>query len=279
MNDFISKKIAPTGELRVGLNMSNFLLVNSKDANGLPDGVSPDIGKKIAKELNVNCKLVQFERPGLLADAVDDNKWDIGNIAYEKERSKTIDFSDPYVNIDANFIFRNKYNFKSNEEINSSGIKIAVVERSAYDLWLSDNFKNAELIKVKTIDSSHKLFRDGSVDVLAGLKPKLLEELEINDDFKIISKPFTYIKQSVGIKKGNPEILDFLNDFISKLIQEGYVKSLLKKHNVQNKLSIPKIDQLFIPDQGSAFVGIFLSIPLTISPFGSYIGNLQSSAL
>ena len=238
----ISKKIAPTGELRVGLNMSNFLLVNSKDINGLPGGVSPDIGKKIAKELNVNCKLVQFERPGLLADAVDDNKWDICNIAYEKERSKTIDFSDPYVNIDANFIFRNKYNFKSNEEINSSGIKIAVVERSAYDLWLSDNFKNAELIKVKTIDSSHKLFREGSVDVLAGLKPKLLEELEINDDFKIISNPFTYIKQSVGIKKGNPEILDFLNDFISKLIQEGYVKSLLKKHNVQNKSSIPKIN-------------------------------------
>jgi hypothetical protein len=26
----ISKKIAPTGELRVGLNMSNFLLINSK---------------------------------------------------------------------------------------------------------------------------------------------------------------------------------------------------------------------------------------------------------
>ena len=242
MNDFISKKIAPTGELRVGLNMSNFLLVNSKDANGLPDGVSPDIGKKIAKELNVNCKLVQFERPGLLTDAVDDNKWDIGNIACEKERSKTIDFSDPYVNIDANFIFRNKYNFKSNEEINSSGIKIAVVERSAYDLWLSDNFKNAELIKVKTIDSSHKLFREGSVDVLAGLKPKLLEELEINDDFKIISNPFTYIKQSVGIKKGNPEILEFLNRFISKLIREGYISELLKKHKVHDKLSIPKID-------------------------------------
>ena len=238
----ISKEIAPTGELRVGLNMSNFLLINSKDKNGLPDGVSPDIGKKLAKELKLNCKLVQFDRPGLLADAVDDDKWDIGNIAYEKERSISIDFSNPYVNIDANFIFRNKYNFKSNEEINSPGIKIAVVERSAYDLWLSDNFKNAELIKVKTIDSSHKLFREGSVDVLAGLKPKLLEELEINDDFKIISNPFTYIKQSVGIKKGNPEILDFLNDFISKLIKEGYVESLLKKHNVQNKLSIPKIN-------------------------------------
>ena len=275
----ISKKIAPTGELRVGLNMSNFLLINSKDLNGLPDGVSPDIGKKLAEELNVSCRLVQFERPGLLADAVNDDRWDISNIAYEKERSKTIDFSDPYVNIDANFIFRNKYNFKSNEEINSSGIKIAVVERSAYDLWLSDNFKNAELIKVKTIDGSHKIFREGSVDVLAGLKPKLMEELKTNNDFKIISNPFTYIKQSIGIKKGNPEILEFLNVFISKIIKEGYVESLLKKHKVQNKLSVPNIYQLFIPNQGSAFVGIFLFIPLTILPSGSYIGNLQSSAL
>ena len=129
----------------------------------------------------------------------------------------------------------------SNEEINSSGIKIAVLERSAYDLWLTENFKKAELIKVDTMDNSHKLFREGGADVLAGLKPKLIEELELNSDFKIISKPFTCIKQSIGIKKGNPEILDFLNKFITNLIKEGYIENLLKKHNVQNKLSIPDI--------------------------------------
>jgi polar amino acid transport system substrate-binding protein len=152
MIESISKKLAPTGELRVGLNMSNFLLVSSKNANGSPEGVSPDIGKKLAEELNVICKLVQFEKPGLLADAVNEDKWDIGNIACEKERAKSIDFSDPYVNIDANFIFRKKDKFMSNEEINSSAIKIAVVERSAYDLWLTENFKKAELIKVNTMD-------------------------------------------------------------------------------------------------------------------------------
>ena len=240
MNEIISKKLAPSGILRVGLNMSNFLLVSGEDASGLPDGLSPDVGKKIAKELNLSCKLIKFANPGLLADAVNDNLWDIGNIAHEKERGKTIDFSDPYVNIDANFLFRDKDNFKNNDEINSSAIKIAVVKRSAYDLWLSENFKNAKLIKANTIDESHKLFKDGNADVLASLKPKLLEELKINNDFKIISNPFTYIKQSIGIKKGNPEILGFLNEFISKIIKAGYVESLLKKHNVQNKLSIPK---------------------------------------
>ena len=242
MNEFISNKIAPLGVLRVGLNMSNFLLVSGEDKLGLPEGVSPDVGKKIAEELNVACKLVKFGRPGLLADAVNDDLWDIGNIAHEKERSKTIDFSDPYVNIDANFIYKNKDNFKSNEEINSPGIKIAVAERSAYDLWLTDNFKNVEIIRASSIEESHDLFRNNKVDVLAGLKPKLIDELAINNDFKIITNPFTHIKQSVGVKKGNPEILEFLNGFISKLIREGYIKELLKKHKVQDKLSIPKID-------------------------------------
>ena len=242
MIDDIIKKIAPTGVLRVGVNMSNFLLVNSKDKLGVIDGVSPGIGKKLAKELNISFEIVQFANPGLLADAVDNNEWDIGNIASEKERGKTIDFSDPYVNIDANFLFREEDNFKNNNDIDQSGIKIAVFERSAYDLWLTENLKKAELIRVNSIEESHNLFRENKVNILAGLKPKLIEEMKKNNNYEMIQSPFTYIKQSIGIKKGNPEVLDFINKFISNNIKEGYIKSLLQQHNVQDKLSIPKIN-------------------------------------
>jgi polar amino acid transport system substrate-binding protein len=241
MTQSIAKKLAPTGVLRVGINMSNFLLVNSKDSSGLPDGVSPEVGKRLAKELNVKCELVQFVKPGPLADAVNDDLWDVGNIACEKERAKTIEFSDPYVNIDANFIIRNSSSFKTNKNIDLSGVKIAVLERSAYDLWLTENFQNAELIRADTIENSHKLFREKKVDVLAGLKPKLVKELEHDKDFKLIENPFTYIKQSIGIKKGNSEAVDFINKFILKIIKEGFIESLLRKYKVQNKLSIPNI--------------------------------------
>ena len=242
MIDDIIKKIAPTGVLRVGVNMSNFLLVNSKDKLGVIDGVSPGIGKKLAKELNISFEIVQFANPGLLADAVDNNEWDIGNIASEKERGKTIDFSDPYVNIDANFLFREEDNFKNNNDIDQSGIKIAVFKRSAYDLWLTENLKKAELIRVNSIEESHNLFKENKVNILAGLKPKLIDEMKKNNNYEMIQSPFTYIKQSIGIKKGNPEVLDFINKFISNNIKEGYIKSLLQQHNVQDKLSIPKIN-------------------------------------
>ena len=242
MIDDIIKKIAPTGVLRIGVNMNNFLLVNSKDKSGVIDGVSPGIGKKLAKELNISFEIVQFANPGLLADAVNNNEWDIGNIASVKERCKTIDFSDPYVNIDANFLFREEDNFKNNNDIDQSGIKIAVFERSAYDLWLTENFKKAELIRVNSIEESHNLFKENKVNILAGLKPKLIDEMKKNNNYEMIQSPFTYIKQSIGIKKGSPEVLDFINKFISNKIKEGYIKSLLQQHNVQDKLSIPKIN-------------------------------------
>ena len=241
MIDLISKKLAPTGILRVGINMSNFLLVSGVNSSGLPKGVSPDLGERIAKELNVPHKLVQYKRPGELADAVNKNQWDIGNIAFEPKRAETIDFSNAYVNIDANFLVRKIDNFKTNEDVSKARVKIAVAERSAYDLWLSENFKDIELIRATSIQNSHILFNEGKADILAGLKPKLIEELSKNNKLKIIEDPFTFIKQSVGVKKGNPQVIKFLNGLISKLIKDGFIEHLLKKYKVENKLSIPKL--------------------------------------
>ena len=241
MIDLISKQLAPTGILRVGINMSNFLLVSGVNSSGLPKGVSPDLGGRIAKELNIPHKLVQYKRPGELADAVNKNQWDIGNIAFEPKRAETIDFTNSYVNIDANFLVRKIDNFKSNEDVSKAKVKIAVAERSAYDLWLSENFKDIELIRASSIQNSHILFNEGKANVLAGLKPKLIEELSKNDQLELIEDPFTFIKQSVGIKKGHPQVIEFLNNFISKLINDGFIEQLLKKYKVDKKLSIPKL--------------------------------------
>ena len=98
-----------------------------------------------------------------------------------------------------------------------------------------------EILLKNSIEESHNLFRENKVNILAGLKPKLIEEIKNNNAYKMILSPFTYIKQSIGIKKGNPEVLDYINKFVSNKIKEGYVKSLLQKHSMQDKLSIPKM--------------------------------------
>tara|TARA_B100000475_G_C14966576_1_gene302096 strand:+ start:195 stop:917 length:723 start_codon:yes stop_codon:yes gene_type:complete len=239
MTESISNIIAPKNVLRIGINMSNFLLVNKDSTFSKPEGLSPEIGKLLARELGINYEFVTFKNPGLLADAIDYDKWDVGNFAYEKKRAEIIDFSNPYVNIDANFLLRKNSEINQNHDVDNKNNKIAVVNRSAYDLWLSDNYKKAKIIRAKTIIETHNLFYNQDVNILAGLKPKLLEELKNNNEFKLIDEPFTFIKQSIGIKKGKPKAIDFINNFVSKKIKDGTIKSLLEKYELVDKLSIP----------------------------------------
>ena len=163
MYDIIIEQLAPKGYLRAAINLSNFLLVTGTDDQGNPEGVSPDLAKALANELNIEYKLIPFKRPGELADAVTDDVWDIGNIANESERAKSITFSHPYTLIESTFLVRESSEINSLQDVDKKDVRIAVAERSAYDLWLTENIKNAELIRAKSIDLSFKIFEDNHI--------------------------------------------------------------------------------------------------------------------
>lgn len=238
-SDAVKAVLAPHGTLRAAINMSNFLLVSGQDSDGAADGVSPDLAKAIAKRLDVPCQLIPYEGPGQLGDDVGKDIWDIGNIAIEPERAQTIDFSQSYVNIDANFLVRKNSDFHSNADINKQGVEIILYNRSAYDLWLTDNFTSPTYRRVASIKDSHADFHNGEADVLASLKPKLVEELEASDQYRVIDPPFTAIRQAVGIAKGHPAALSFINEVIGELLGTGAIASSLKAHDVDRKLSLP----------------------------------------
>jgi polar amino acid transport system substrate-binding protein len=237
--DIIIEQLAPKGYLRAAINLSNFLLVTGTDDQGNPEGVSPDLAKALANELNIEYKLIPFKRPGELADAVIDDVWDIGNIANESERAKSITFSHPYTLIESTFLVRESSKINSLKDVDKKDVRIAVAERSAYDLWLTENIKNAELIRAKSIDLSFKIFEDNSYEVLAGLKPRLIDDLKNTKNCKILPGAFTFIKQCIGSKPGNPEAEKFINNVIEKNTKNGFIESLLLKHNVLGKLSVP----------------------------------------
>ena len=238
VSSVVKQQLAPTGVLRAGINLSNFLLVSGTAADGSPQGISPDIANLVASTLGLPCELICFDRPGKLADAVNQNIWDIGNIAFEAERAQTLDFSHPYVVIEANFLVRHDDDFLANQDVDRAGIKIAVSERSAYDLWLTDHFSQAQIIRASSIQAAHDLFLEKKVDVLASLKPKLLEDLANHSGLRMIDPPFTAVKQSIGVAKGKAESIAFINALIAQSIENGWIAAQLEIHGMTGKLGI-----------------------------------------
>ena len=235
--DVVKQQLAPTGILRAGINLSNFLLVSGTAADGTPQGISPDIANLVATTLGLPCELISFDRPGKLADAVNRDIGDIGNIAFEAERAQTLDFSHPYVVIEANFLVRHDDDFLTNQDVDRAGTRIAVSERSAYDLWLTDHFSQAQIIRASSIQAAHDLFLDKKANVLASLKPKLLEEVANHSGLRMMS-PFTAVKQSIGLAKGKAESIAFINALIAQSIENGWIAAQLETHGMTRKLGI-----------------------------------------
>jgi polar amino acid transport system substrate-binding protein len=233
MDEQVVKELAPTGKLRAGINMSNFLLVTGKAANGDPQGVSPDMAAEVARRLGVPLQLVPFPSPGQLADAVDDDVWDIGNIGAEPQRAEKIAFTAAYCEIEATYLVPAGSPIQSIDDVDKPGVRISVTGRSAYGLWLENNIKQAELVRTDTLDSSFETFVDQKLDVLAGLKPRLLTDIEKLPGARILDGKFSAVQQAIGTPRKNAAAAKWLADFVEEAKASGLVQSFIEKHNVK----------------------------------------------
>lgn len=231
-------ELAPLGKLRAAINMSNFLLVSATTEDGKPDGVSPAMAKAIADELGVELELLAFKGPGDIADAALVDGWDIANIAAETERAKVISFSPAYCEIQATYLVPPGSAISSLAEVDRPNVRIAVKERSAYDLWLTENLQHATVLRAASLDDSFTLFRDEELEVLAGLRPKLVEQQMLMPGSRLFDESFTAVQQSIGCKTNQPVASAYLHDFVSRAKETGLVAHLIEHFGVTGRLSV-----------------------------------------
>ncbi len=241
MSDKAKAELAPTGVLRAGINLSNFLLVTGRSTNGDPEGVSPDMARAIAERLGVPVKYVTFKTPGELADQAGSNVWDIGNIGAEPQRAATIAFTAAYCEIEATYMVPAGSPIKAIADVDRKGVRIAVSARSAYGLWLENNIKNATLVPVAGLDAAFKKFVEDRLDVLAGLRPGLLKDAEKLPGAKILDGKFSAVQQAVGTPKANAAGAKFLADFVEEAKRSGLVARLIEKHKVKGLSVAPLV--------------------------------------
>jgi polar amino acid transport system substrate-binding protein len=226
-------ELTPTGVLRAGINMSNFLLVTGKTPSGDPVGVSPDMAAEVAKRLGVPLKLIPFKSPGELGDQAENNVWDIGNIGAEPQRARTIAFTAAYCEIEATYLVPPGSPIQSIADVDKPGIKISVTGRSAYGLWLENNIKHATLVRTDSLDSSFDQFVNQKLDVLAGLRPRLIDDVKKLPGARILDGQFSAVQQAIGTPKKNVKAAAWLAAFVEDAKKSGLVKSFIEKHNVK----------------------------------------------
>jgi polar amino acid transport system substrate-binding protein len=232
MTQALRSELAPHGVLRAAINLSNFLLVTGRSASGDPEGVAPDMARAIADRLGVPVTYVTYATPGELADAAMTDNWDIGLIGAEPARAEKIVFSPAYTEIEATYMVPPGSPLTAIDQVDQPGIRIAVTARTAYDLWLSRHIARAELLRSASLDSAFEQFAAEKLDVLAGLRSRLLSDLQKMPGARILDGRFTAVQQAIGTARGNIAGAAFLRDFVEEAKASGAVAGLIARHRV-----------------------------------------------
>jgi polar amino acid transport system substrate-binding protein len=232
MSSYTRSELTPGGRLRVGINFGNALLA-SKDTGGKPSGIAVDLAMELARRVNVPMEIIGYEAAGRMADGARTGAWDVAFLAADPDRAEEIAFTAPYLEIDSTYLVPKSSPILTLADVDRDGVRIAVSDRSAYDLFLSRNLKHAQLVRAPGVNASVALFLAEKLEALAGLKPFLVDVADKQPGARVLEGRFTQVEQAVGTPKGREGAARYLREFVEEVKTSGLLARIIEQNGIR----------------------------------------------
>jgi polar amino acid transport system substrate-binding protein len=238
--EHLIKAFTPTGKLRASINLGNPVLASKDAQTGQPVGVSIDLAQAFADRLGVALELAVFTTAAKSVDALVEAQADIGFFAIDPLRGAQIAFTAPYVLIEGCYMVRTDSPIRSNDEVDRAGHRIAVGQGSAYDLYLSRELKQAQIVRAASAPAVTDLFLEQNLDVAAGVRQMLLADAQHHPDLRLLPGRFMVIRQAMATPKQRGEAAaDLLREFVEQMKASGFVADALARHGIAGAAVAP----------------------------------------
>jgi len=230
------KSFAPSGTLRIGINLGNPVLASEDAATKKLSGISVDIATEIGKRINLPLQLIPFKSASATVDGIKNGELDMVFVAIDPVRGADISYTPAYIQIEGAYMVKASSPLKSNVEVDVAGTEIVVGKGSAYDLYLTREIKNATLLRAASSQAVIDDFMSGKGNVAAGVKQQLESDAKRYEGLRMLPGRFMVINQSIGIPKGRPDFektTAYLSEVITQLKQSGFVANSMQRHHIQ----------------------------------------------
>ena len=220
------EKIKAEGKVRIGVfsDKPPFGYVDEKGEN---QGYDVYLAKRIAKDLLGDENKIEF----VLVEAANrveylqSNKVDIilANFTVTPERKEKVDFADPYMKVSLGVVSPDGAPIKSVEEL--KGKKLLVNKGTTAESYFTKNYPEIELVKFEQNTETFAALTDGRGDALAHDNTLLFAWAKENPGYTtFISSLGDEDAIAPAVKKGDAELLEWLNNEIDTLTKEGFFK-------------------------------------------------------
>ena len=236
----ITSSLCPTGKLRAAINLGNPILANLNAATNQPFGVSVDLAQELAKRLGTELELVVVTGAAKSVAALNDQSADVGFFAIDPLRGAEIAFTAPYVLIEGCYLVPSDSAIQTNADVDQAGVRVAVGTGSAYDLFLTREIKNAQLVREPNVAGVVDAFLAQQLEVAAGIKQALETSVQQHAGLRLLDGHFMVIEQAMGVpKRFGDEAAAYVSAFVEVMKGSGFVAQALARHGIKGASVAP----------------------------------------
>lgn len=232
----VVKRLAPQGVLRVGLyegSPTSFLRGQSeKDHRGL----GYELGAQLAKELGVPYEPVIYAKNADVFDGMKKGEVQILFTNATPERALQFEFTNYFLRVEQSYLVRAGSSIKKISDIDQLGVKIGVSVGSTSQKFLSKELKNAEILPIKSLADAELQLRRGVIDAFATNKSILYALSDKLPGSAVLDGAWGYEQFSAGVTKDNHVVIDYLNTFVKRQVDSGFVTNLIKRSGIRGAI-------------------------------------------
>ncbi len=192
-------------------------------------GIDIDIANEIAKELNKKLviKDVAFDS---IINELNSGKADIAlaGMSITEERKDEVDFSLEYALSKQVVVALKDSKISSVKDLNNKTISVQL--GSVADEYVSNNIKTAKIIQQKKFLTAAEDIKGKKADCLIMDVLPATELVNNNPELKILDIDLFTDKYAAAVAKGNTELLNKVNEVLTKLIEDGKIEKFTIAH-------------------------------------------------
>lgn len=231
--------LAPTGKLRVGLQLGSPHNVIRDSVSGEMKGVGFDLGKELARRMGVPFEPVLYPSVGALLDSGKSGAWDVAFVGFSPARAKEWDFTALHLEMEFGYLIPGGSSISTMADVDRPGIRVAVQEKSQPDIFLSRTLKNAVVVRASSLAGTLEILKSGRADAIFSIKPSLFEISNQLPGSRVLDGRPGIDPHAMAMPKGRDLGVAYARQFIEDAKSEGLVKAAIERAGLRGVIVAP----------------------------------------
>jgi polar amino acid transport system substrate-binding protein len=230
MNPEQLKELAPTGALRAGVviapAMSVFFAVEEA---GKPRGVTVDLFRALAEEVNLPLDLKLYPNSGELTAAVAAGACDVAFMPQDATRAQVVDFGPAYYMIESTFLVPAGSTVRTLADANFKGARAIVIASTTTGRSAARFLTQGTIHEVRSVDEMTAMARAGDGDFFALSRDAFATLLPALPGARVLDGGFQHTGIASAVPKGRPAALGLFGGFVERAKKFGVIRSALDR--------------------------------------------------